>query len=74
MSTLNIQTKHIKKMEKIGDIDGISVHMLLTYGGLVILAKMESGEPEILAMSPHILIAKDIVEKKFKRTKWNDND
>lgn len=58
-------------MKKIGDLNGAAIHSLATYGGLIILAKMSDGEPEIIAMAPHLFIAKDIAEKKHKSITWN---
>ena len=70
--SLNVQQKHIKEMKKIGELDGIAIHSLTTYGGLILLATMNKTEPEILAMGPHLVVCKDIVEKKNKRVKWTD--
>ena len=70
--SLTIITKHIKEMKKIGSVDGVDIHLLITFGGLNILTKMEKGEPEILSMGSHLLVVKDLAEKKFKRIQWND--
>lgn len=70
--SLNIQQKHIKEMKKVGTLNGVDVHCLTTYGGLIVLTTMNKAEPEILALAPHLVVAKDIVEKKNKNIKWTD--
>ena len=70
--SLNIKQQHIKKMEKVGSLNGSDIHALTTYGGLIVLASMSKAEPEILAIAPHIVVAKDLVEKKHKQVKWSE--
>lgn len=69
---LKIDAKHIKDKDEIGSLDGHPVHKLVTYGGLVIIAMMKGGEPEVIGLGSHQAIAKHLAEKKYPKITWKD--
>jgi len=70
---LKIEKKHIAEMKKAGMMDGHSVSLLKTFGGLHIVATMIDGKAEILAFASHPAIAKYKAEQATtKKITWID--
>lgn len=68
---MNLTANHIATKKRIGSLNGRSVIALATTGGLnlIVTAKGEGDEVEVLAAAPHQAIARHLARKKHPNLK-----
>lgn len=68
---MELNNKYIKTKRIIGNLDRAPIDLIITYGGFNILFVNKKDKSEIIGAGPHLAVAKNIAEKKYKNIKWN---
>jgi hypothetical protein len=60
---MQVEARHIASKKRIGTLHGQAVTELLLKGGLVLVATVKDGKPQMLAAAPHVAVARYMAER-----------
>ena len=67
---MNVPKNQIKETKKVGTLNGSDVFMMVTKGGLHIIASPQKGSIKYIGTGPHPCVAKFITEKNEPDVLW----